>query len=497
MSSLPYDETSPSSIEEYSQNLINKTFSEIIAKYSTNDLISEDTADYCESHENKKRKGGLGEVIEESFFHYKCNNDSKADFDKAGVELKVTPYKINKNKSFSAKERLIITMIDYFSVVKEDFFSSHLWNKCQLILIVYYLYDKDVSNRLDYKINYSKLFSPPKEDIEIIKADFETIVNKIKAGKAHELSESDTFYLGAATKSSSSLKRRGQPFSNIPAKPRAFSFKTSYMTYILNKYIVNNISTYEPIIKDVNVLKNTSFKDYILSKINFYVGKSDYELCSLFNREYNNNKSQWIDLAYRMLGIKSNQAEEFVKANIVVKAIRIEEDMNMKESISLPPFKFKKLVNETWENSDLFNYFNETSFLFVVFKKQGNTYMLKGCQLWNMPYVDYTTMEEGWNAIKNTIINGVILIPSQDKSGKIVVKNNFPKKSNNRIIHIRPHAQKGAYYFPNGIIINNQNTLGNISRDANELPDGRWMTTQSFWLNNNYILSQLNSNLFK
>ena len=33
-----------------------------------------------------------------------------------------------------------------------------------------------------------------------------------------------------------------------------------------------------------------------------------------------------IDLAYRMLGIRSNQAEEFVKANVVVKAIRIEEN---------------------------------------------------------------------------------------------------------------------------------------------------------------------------
>ena len=169
----------------------------------------------------------------------------------------------------------------------------------------------------------------------------------------------------------------------------------------------------------------------------------------------------------------------------------------MKESISLPPFKFKKLVNETWEDSDLFNYFNETSFLFVVFKKQGNTYTLKGCQLWNMPYTDYATMEEGWNAIRNTIINGVVLKPSQDKSGKIILKNNFPKKSNNRIIHIRPHAQKGAYYFPNQNIINNQNTIGNISRDANELPDGRYMTTQSFWLNNSYVLSQLNSDFLK
>ena len=298
-------------------------------------IDKEDTSKYGISHEDKNRKGGLGELIEECFFHYKCNNDSLPDFDKAGVELKVTPYKINKNKSLSAKERLIITMIDYEKVINEPFFKSHLWSKSQLILLVYYLYKKEIKNRLDYRIGYSKLFSPPKEDLEIIKNDYETIINKIKLGKAHELSESDTLYLGAATKSSSSSNRRKQPFSDIPAKPRAFSFKSSYMTYILNNYIIPNKNTYESILKDLNVLNNTSFKNYITSKINPYIGKSDKELCELFNREYNNNKAQWYDLTYRMLGIKSNKAEEFVKANIVVKVIRLEDNKKIRENIMI------------------------------------------------------------------------------------------------------------------------------------------------------------------
>ena len=67
--------------------------------------------------------------------------------------------------------------------------------------------------------------------------------------------------------------------------------------------------------------------------------------------------------------------------------------------------------------------------------------------------------------------------------------NNLPKKNANEIIHIRPHAQKSAYLFSNG------QTMGNINRDANELPDGQWMTTQSFWINNEYILEQLNCDL--
>ncbi|NFI05793.1 restriction endonuclease [Clostridium botulinum] len=482
-----YDETNPLSIEAYSQNLIGKTFADILKQDYNNTLINEDSSDYGISHENKKRKGGLGELIEECFFHYKCNNDSNADFDKAGVELKVTPYKINKNNSISAKERLIITMIDYFEVVHEDFFSSHLWNKCQVILLVYYLYNKSISNRLDYQINYSKLFSPTKEDIKIIKDDYKTIISKIKAGKAHELSEADTVYLGAATKSSSSSDRRGQPFSDIPAKPRAFSFKTSYMTYVLNTFIIPNKTTYEPIIKNLDVLSDTSFKEYIISKINSYMGMSDVELCMLFNREYNNNKSQWVDLTYRMLGIKSNQAEEFVKANIVVKAIRIEENMCMKESMSFPPFKFKELINQDWEDSDLFTYFDETSFLFVIYKKEGNNYILKGSQLWNMPYSDLNnTVYSGWNNVRNTILHGLKFTMSKNKKESIIISNNLPKKSDNSIVHVRPHAQKSAYLFKNGSII------GNIHRDANELPDGQWMTTQSFWINNSYILSQLN-----
>ena len=136
-----YDETNPLSIEEYAQRLIGKTFSDVCKDDDIQQAnVVRETVDYDIKHENKKRKGGLGQLIEERFFHYQCNNDSRPDFDKAGVELKVTPYKINKNGSLVAKERLIITMIDYFSVVDEKFEDSHLWSKARLILLIYYLY---------------------------------------------------------------------------------------------------------------------------------------------------------------------------------------------------------------------------------------------------------------------------------------------------------------------------------------------------------------------
>lgn len=138
---MNYDETNPISIELYAQKLIGKTFADVCNEDDMSKaMVVRETSNYEVSHENKNRKGGLGEIIEERFFHYRCNNDSRPDFDKAGVELKVTPYKINKNGSIAAKERLIITMIDYFSVVEEKFEDSHMWNKARLILLIYYLY---------------------------------------------------------------------------------------------------------------------------------------------------------------------------------------------------------------------------------------------------------------------------------------------------------------------------------------------------------------------
>lgn len=464
---MNYDETNPISIELYAQKLIGKTFADVCNEDDMSKaMVVRETSNYEVSHENKNRKGGLGEIIEERFFHYRCNNDSRPDFDKAGVELKVTPYKINKNGSIAAKERLIITMIDYFSVVEEKFEDSHMWNKARLILLIYYLYQQDIRSRLDYKIGYAKLFSPPETDIKIIKNDFEIIVEKIKSGKAHELSEGDTMYLGAAPKAATSKDRRKQPFSSELAKPRAFAFKNSYMTYVLNNYIVPGKDTYESIIKD-GIEDN--FEDYVVEKINAYRDYTVESLCREFQIKFERKpKNLEAMLAYRMLGIKGNHAEEFEKANIVVKTIRIGKNNTIKESMSFPTFEFKELIEEEWETSTFGTYLSETRFFFVVYKFDKNDMLrLKGCHFWNIPYTDLENeVQKVWNRTKQVLIDGLQI---EHRNGKNY--NNFPNASENPVCHVRPHAQN--------------------AQDTYELPDGRQYPKQCFWLNNHYILGQL------
>lgn len=462
-----YDETDPLSIESYAQKLVGKTFADVCREDDMkNAMVVREESNYADNHENKKRKGGLGEIIEERFFHYQCNNDSRPDFDKAGVELKVTPYRINKNGSLAAKERLIITMIDYFSVVGEQFEQSHLWQKAQLILLIYYLYHQELESRLDYKVGYVKLFAPPASDIKIIKHDFKVIVEKIKAGLAHELSEGDTMYLGAAPKAATSKNRRKQPFSSEPAKPRAFAFKNSYMTYLLNNYIVPGKDTYEPIMKNETT---ESFEDYVVNKIGVYRDYTVTDLCSKFQIDYEKEpKSLEAMLAYRILGIRGNHAEEFEKANIVVKTIRIGKNNKIKESMSFPTFKFKEQAEEEWETSTFGTYLSETKFLFVVYMFDENDKLhLKGCQFWNIPYEDLNVeVQKVWRRTQQVLNEGLMIT---QKNGKNY--NNLPNASENPVCHVRPHAQN--------------------SKDTYELPDGRQYPKQCFWLNNSYILEQI------
>ncbi len=478
---LGYDLTSPESIERYAVQLENKTFLDIIVEKGKMN------PDVIEVYSNKFRKGGLGNLLEEVYFGYKANSNQEADFPEAGVELKATPYEVTQKGELRAGERLVLTMINYDSPIEVEFYNSHAWKKMRRILLVYYWRNKQLNNNLLYKIGYVKLFTPPETDLEIIKKDYAFIVDTIKAGKAHELSEGDTMYLGACTKGATAEKSTVPQFygEKKPARKRAFCFKNSYMTYVLNHYIVGKSSN-NAILKDATLLKEKTFEEILEDIVKKYIGMSDKELCKLFGREYNNNKAQWNDLAYMILGIRDEHADEFEKANIRVKTIRIEEDNTMKESMSFPPFKFMDLVKEEYEESSLHEYFDETRFFFFVWKKDKNFYRVKGCLLWNMPYFDLDVIvRKEWEKYKHIISYGVEFSKCIDSKGKISFKNNLPNKSDTEIIHVRPHATKAAYCFKNGEV------YGNVMRDANMLPNGEFMTTQSFWINNSYILKQI------
>ena len=112
MAKYEFDDGNPKSIEEYAKQLLGKSFYDVIGWKIERDC-NQVAAEQVDSYANKHRKGGLGNLLENVYFNYKSNSDPHADFVKAGVELKVTPYEKNKKGELRAGERLVLTMISY------------------------------------------------------------------------------------------------------------------------------------------------------------------------------------------------------------------------------------------------------------------------------------------------------------------------------------------------------------------------------------------------
>lgn len=430
---------------------------------SLNDLIKTEVITIEDKEANK---GGLGQLIEKYLFGMENNSDSEPDFMPAGIELKVTPYRKLKNGKLSAKERLVLNIIDFENEFKNEFKSSHFWFKNNKIQLLWYLWEPG-KDKKDYKITHEKLLELAlNEDLNQIEKDWNTIINKIKEGKAHEISEADTMYLGACTKGANSLSVRKQPFNDIPAMQRAFCFKVSYMTQLVRKFI-GNYSDVEKVLKDTQL----SFEDYVNNVINKYKGKSQKELMKELNIDSNAKNINSL-LINKMFNVRSNLAEteEFQKANIIPKTIRIEENGRIKESISFPAFKYTDIINQSWETCDLREELETTKYMFFVFKKVNGEYIFKGIKLWNMPELDIeTSVMEMWKATYNTIKSGNIV--KSITNGKR--KTNFVGLSDNEVCHVRPHGRDAKDVYPLPV--------------KDKLTGTENYTKHCFWINNTYM----------
>ena len=209
-----YDKSSVESIVAYSKLLTGKSLDEVVTLPG--------------NVENLKNKGDLGRLVETHFFEIDPSKQ-QIDFPDAGLELKVTGLLSKSDGSFSAKERLVLGMINFHALVEEDWETSYIHIKCQLMLILFYLYNKDVP-RVNQKFVLAPLLYRINEwDEAELKRDWQIIRSKVLEGKAHELSEGDTFLLGACRKGPGGEKEalRSQPKSDILAKGRAFSDRKS------------------------------------------------------------------------------------------------------------------------------------------------------------------------------------------------------------------------------------------------------------------------------
>ncbi len=462
-SDAEYDKSSVESILEFALELKGKSLSQVV--------------DWVSIPANERNRGDLGTLVEKYFFRHNPGNSAhQPDFPEAGLELKTTGVLKGKD-GYRAKERLVLSMINFEGIVAEEWETSTLLEKCKLMLLLFYLYEKgvDVTERTFVLDPLLHSFSP--EDERIIRRDWETIREKVRAGKAHELSEGDTYYLGACRKGEGgpNEKLRSQPNSDTGAKARAFSLKPSYMNQILMEHekseprtsietsqvkkpsaAPDNQVEVSPIegAAEIGIEQATKnlFSDYVGLTIDEIESKLGLKVPQSKPKAHNR------DLVNQILCPGKRFAPELVKAGIEVKTVRLKPSGAPREAMSFPGFKYVEIVNEEWEDSNFAERI-ERRFLFVVFQidAQG-VERLQKVSFWTMPYEDRLEAQRVWEDTKRRVGAGITELPRSIES---------------RVAHVRPKAKN--------------------AKDVIPTPTGGYAVKKAFWLNDSYIKRVLES----
>ena len=440
MHKIIYDKSSVESIYNFALRLTGKSLAEMVT--------------LPEGVTNKENKGDLGVLIEKYYFEHQPPSNLGPDFPDAGLELKTTGVIRNKEGKYKAKERLVLTMINYEEIAKERWESSYFLKKCKLIIILFYLFKKELPVFDRRFVLKPLLYKISDQDKLVIQKDWHTIRQKVLDGKAHELSEGDTFYLGACRKGSGGEKEglRKQPFSKELAKSRAFSFKQGYVNRIIEGHIDGEAT--------LGISESVTIEEATALRFENYLGQSVEEMSKKLGlRKLSANQKNFHRLlANQILSLGHKSVLELEKAGIEMKTIRLKENGRPRESMSFPGFKTLELIYQDWEDSNFFEKLERT-FLFIIFRpdKDGFERLFK-VSYWNMPYEDRMEAKRVWQ---------------ETKRRAAIDAKNLPKSAESHVAHVRPKARNG--------------------QDKELTPQGGMHLKQCFWLNSGYIAQVVES----
>lgn len=425
---------------------------------------------------NGKNKGGLGGFVEENIFNYSANSDDNPDFIDAGIELKVTPIKKNQDGSISSKERLVLNMINYKNEAEKSFKTSSFYHKNRRLLIWFYLYSLGLHPSNFEITDYYLLEFENSLQYKVIERDWNIIHDKIVKGKAHEISESDTEFLAACTKGANSKVLVEQYKSSIKAKPRAYSFKSFFMTYIY-RYMIHNLSPYSPLVSEEEWMKNP-LEEIYKDKMAVYHNLTQDQLCRKLG-VHSKSKQLNFMIAQRMLGIsgKKKATTEMEIAGIIFRTITIDKNGRPTEAMPFKSFEFEELISTPWEESSIREDFVDLKLMLFVFKEIDGVISFDRIVFWNAPnkVVD-GTIKDMHEECADLVRRGEAFY--FDSKGK--VKDKFPKenRNTNHVCHVRPHARVGLDHY--------------VLPVADKQTGITSYTKQSFWFNKDFIEKILN-----
>lgn len=200
------------------------------------------------------------------------------------------------------------------------------------------------------------------------------------------------------------------------------------------------------------------------SELNKYIGKTFEELSKIVGKSYTKENKGRKNQLSKDLFQQHFQKDENLR--IVAPTIIVGKDgfEILKYAVSFPAFVMGKLIKEDWEFSTPKKQIIDKKFLFFFWKllkneNVENNYRLEKIKSWTFPKEDVDELKNVW---QKTILE------IQNETYQ------FPKSTESRVSHVRPHARDGKDY--------------DLSITSKKI------TKKCFWLNKNYITEEVYKN---
>ena len=234
------------------------------------------------------------------------------------------------------------------------------------------------------------------------------------------------------------------------------------MRIIFRNHVLRLPPTTESVLSKNKALSAApKFEEFVTSRFASFMGKTASQIANeLRVRTAITAKNFHADVTKAILNVSpEKEIEEFEKAEVLCRTIRIKPSGLPKEDVSFPNFDYFNLLNQEWETSD-FRLILVRRFFFVIYKSvtSDDEPTLHKTAFWTMPAED-REVEARW------------VWEETRKRIREHRANHLPKKSENRVSHVRPH--------------------GRNKRDTLQVPGGGRETKKCFWINASYLRTQL------
>ena len=359
---------------------------------------------FARTEVSPKITGIAGDVIEQSVFGYERDSDQECDIEIDGIltELKTTGVRVPKsdlknvvgktgdayNVYLGAKEGISITGVTFEPTIQTDFNTSHFWEKSEHLLIVFYEYKSyDVVPASGYATFpivdyvYNKFSdterSQLRNDWELVRDYLRDIYIKYKdvsernkklVGFTHVLRPNlllIELVPGFKEKSTGSYQ-----------KPR-YRLKKTFIDYIVRGHFdKSRLETEISLKESFSSFAQLDARCHTISAK--FKGKTFAQLKEELEVETKiSNKSFGAQCVLKMFNAKCkrlNQISDFTKAGIIAKTITITPTGSRTEDMKLSHIDFEEWANQDvdFQDSDVYSYFCEHSFLCPVFCERGD-----------------------------------------------------------------------------------------------------------------------------